>query len=109
MHRLAYRGGVTTNIEAPSSNGLIQGISVAFRTGAAHKLETGAIAQREVALHARIVHDGTEENTMVSTKVATLRRLLLGGLDEDEGSIYARVIKVRSCYSWVVDALTYSF
>lgn len=86
---------MTTNIEAPSSNGLIQGVSVAFRTGAAHKLEAGAIAQREVALHARIIHDETGQNALVSTKVATLRRLLLGGLSGDKGSIYARVVKVR--------------
>ncbi|KAF8597516.1 hypothetical protein BDV93DRAFT_547903 [Ceratobasidium sp. AG-I] len=90
---LAYRGGVTANIEAPSSSGLIQGVSVAFRTGAAHKLEAGAIAQREVALHARIIHDETGANAMVSTKVATLRKLLLGGLDGDKDSIYARVVK----------------
>lgn len=83
------------NIEAPSSYGLIQGASVAFRTGAAHKLEAGAIARREVALHARIVHDSKEENAMVSTKVATLRKLLLGGLEADKHSIYARVAKVR--------------
>ncbi|KAG8717415.1 hypothetical protein FRC09_014312 [Ceratobasidium sp. 395] len=90
---LAHRGGVTTMIEAPFSYGLIQGVSVAFRTGAGHRLEPGAISRREVALHARIIHDSSEHNAMVSTKIATLRRLLLGGLDKEEHSIYARVIK----------------
>ncbi|KAG9120123.1 hypothetical protein FRC07_004525, partial [Ceratobasidium sp. 392] len=92
---LAHRGGVTTMIEAPFSYGLIQGVSTAFRTGAAHKLEPGAISQREVALHVRIIHDSTEQNSMVSTKVATLRRLLLGGLHGDKHSIYARVARGR--------------
>ncbi|QRV94403.1 amidohydrolase family protein [Ceratobasidium sp. AG-Ba] len=90
---LAHRGGVTTMVEAPSSYGLIQGISVAFRTGSSHGLEPGAISQQEVALHARIVHDGVGDDAMVSTKVATLRRLLLSGLDQDKGGVYARVVK----------------
>ena len=80
---LSHRGGVTTIIEAPLSSGLIQGVSVAFRAGAGHKLESGAIPEREVALHARIIHDDLDGDTMVSTKVAVLRRLLLGGLEDD--------------------------
>ncbi|KAG9090536.1 hypothetical protein FS749_000470 [Ceratobasidium sp. UAMH 11750] len=90
---LAHRGGVTTMIEAPFSSGLIQGISSAFRTGVAHKLEPGAISKQEVALHARIVHDYLKGNTMVSTKVATLRKLLLDGLTGDRDNVYARVVK----------------
>ncbi|KAG8778619.1 hypothetical protein FRC12_024891 [Ceratobasidium sp. 428] len=90
---LAHRGGVTTMIEAPFSYGLIQGVSVAFHTGAAHRFEPGAISRREVALHARITHDSSEHNAMVSTKIATLRKLLLGGLDEEKHSIYVRVVK----------------
>jgi hypothetical protein len=99
--RLAHRAGVTTVIEAPFSYNLIQGISVAFRTGARHKLEAGAVPQREVALHARIIHDGTEQNAMVSTRVATLRGLLLQGLHEKQDSIYARVVKVCSSYTQI--------
>jgi hypothetical protein len=41
--RLAYRAGVTTAVSAPVSGGMFSGASVAFRTGAAHKLEEGAI------------------------------------------------------------------
>ncbi|QRW21800.1 amidohydrolase family protein [Rhizoctonia solani] len=77
---LSHRGGVTTIIEAPFSPGLIQGVSVAFRSGAKHKLQPGAISRREVALHV----------LFGSTKIATLRRLLL---DAEEGSVYARVVK----------------
>ncbi|CAE6451854.1 unnamed protein product [Rhizoctonia solani] len=86
---LSHRGGVTTIIEAPFSYGLIQGVSVAFRSGAKHKLEPGAVLHREVALHVRFVH-GQDAGNGISTKIATLRRLLL---DAEEGSVYARVVK----------------
>ncbi|CAE6444840.1 unnamed protein product [Rhizoctonia solani] len=86
---LSYRGGVTTIIEAPFSyNGFIQGVSVAFRSGAIHKLEPGAVPYREVALHVRLVRGQGESG--ISTRIATLRRLLL---DAEKGSVYARVIK----------------
>lgn len=41
--RLAYHSGVTTAVSAPVSRGMFSGASVAFRTGAGHKLEEGAI------------------------------------------------------------------
>ncbi|CUA75385.1 hypothetical protein RSOLAG22IIIB_11709 [Rhizoctonia solani] len=86
---LSYRGGVTTIIEAPfSSNGFIQGVSVAFRSGARHKLERGAVPYREVALHVRLVRGEGEGG--ISTRIATLRRLLS---DPEEGSVYARVAR----------------
>ncbi|CAE6499562.1 unnamed protein product [Rhizoctonia solani] len=86
---LSHRGGVTTIIEAPFSyDGFIQGVSVAFRSGARHKLEPGAVPYREVALHIRLVRGQGESS--VSTKIAVLRKLLL---DAQEGSVYARVIK----------------
>ncbi|EUC66936.1 carbohydrate esterase family 9 protein [Rhizoctonia solani AG-3 Rhs1AP] len=88
---LSHRGGVTTIIEAPFSyNGFIQGVSVAFRSGAGHKLERGAVPYREVALHIRLVRGQGESG--ISTRIATLRRLLL---DAKEGSVYASVIRVR--------------
>ncbi|CEL60594.1 hypothetical protein RSOLAG1IB_03832 [Rhizoctonia solani AG-1 IB] len=86
---LSHRGGVTTIIEAPFSSGLIQGVSVAFRSGVKHKLEPGAVSRREVALHVRLVR-GHEAGNGISTKIATLRRLFL---DAEEGSVYARVVK----------------
>ncbi|KAF8745808.1 Carbohydrate esterase family 9 protein, partial [Rhizoctonia solani] len=86
---LSHQGGVTTIIEAPFSPGLIQGVSVAFRSGAKHKLQPGAISHREVALHVRLVR-GQDSGYGISTKIATLRRLLL---DAEEGSVYARVVK----------------
>ncbi|KAG8736261.1 hypothetical protein FRC10_009537 [Ceratobasidium sp. 414] len=101
---LAHRGGVTTMIEAPFSSGLIQGTSSAFRTGVTRRLEPGAISKQEVALHARITHDNPGGDAMVSTKVAALRRLLLGGLTGDQGNAYARVIKVRASFPLVVSA-----
>ncbi|CAE6507915.1 unnamed protein product [Rhizoctonia solani] len=86
---LSYRGGVTTIIEAPFSfSGFIQGVSVAFRSGARHRLEPGAIPYREVALHVRLVRG--QGDSRISTRIATLRKLLL---DAERGSVYAKVIK----------------
>ncbi|KAG8763267.1 hypothetical protein FRC11_004954, partial [Ceratobasidium sp. 423] len=86
---LSYRGGVTTIVEAPFSfSGFIQGVSVAFRSGARHRLEPGAIPYREVALHVRLVRG--QGDSGISTRIATLRRLLVNA---EEGSVYARVMK----------------
>ncbi|CAE6420173.1 unnamed protein product [Rhizoctonia solani] len=71
---LAHRAGVTTAVSAPVSRGLFSGASVAFRTGAAHKLEDGAVVNPASALHLRVSHGS---GVSVSTQIATLRRLLL--------------------------------
>lgn len=71
----AYRAGVTTAISAPRHFGLIGGLGVAFSTGAAHKLEPGAIMQRVTALHITV---SLNSPISVSTQIGTLRRLLFG-------------------------------
>ncbi|KIY67487.1 composite domain of metallo-dependent hydrolase [Cylindrobasidium torrendii FP15055 ss-10] len=71
---LAYRHGVTTGISAPGGRGLVSGFSVAFSTGAGHKLEDGAVIQNSVAIHVTLSLDSS---TSVSTQVAALRHLLL--------------------------------
>jgi hypothetical protein len=48
---LAHRSGVTRAIVAPKSLGFIAGVSTAFRTGARHDLESGAVLQKNVAYH----------------------------------------------------------
>ncbi|KAG1808290.1 composite domain of metallo-dependent hydrolase [Suillus subaureus] len=85
---LAYRAGVTTGVTAPSSGGLIVGLSTAFSTGAAHKLEDGAVIQDVAALHVQIGH--SKRGPSVSTQIAALRNMLLG----DKGSTtFAEVTK----------------
>lgn len=73
---LAYRAGVTAGVTAPSSVGLISGLSTAFSTGAAHRLEDGAVIQDVVALHVQIGH--SNQGPSVSTQIAALRNMLLG-------------------------------
>ncbi|KAI0825194.1 carbohydrate esterase family 9 protein [Trametes gibbosa] len=73
---LAYRSGVTTGIVAPQSSGFLAGLNAAFSTGARHKLEPGALVQEVGGLHVAIHPVGTPS---VSTQIAALRRLLLGG------------------------------
>jgi len=75
--RYAYQAGVTTGITAPRSRGFLSGFSTAFATGAGHKLEKGAVVQDVAALHVRIGHFSSSPG--ISTQIAGLRRLLLGG------------------------------
>ncbi|KAG9086281.1 hypothetical protein FRC06_003164, partial [Ceratobasidium sp. 370] len=79
---LAYRAGVTTAVSAPVSRGMFSGASVAFRTGAAHKLEEGAVINPLAALHLSIGHGA---GVSVATQIATLRRLLLKNNVEAQG------------------------
>ncbi|KAH9846908.1 carbohydrate esterase family 9 protein [Lenzites betulinus] len=72
---LAYRSGVTAAITAPTSNGFLAGLSVAFSTGASHKLEDGALLQEIAALQVTIRPQGVPS---VSTQIAALRNILLG-------------------------------
>ncbi|KAH7876489.1 carbohydrate esterase family 9 protein [Lentinula edodes] len=86
---LAYRSGVTTGVTAPCSSGLLAGLSTAFNTGAAHKLIEGAVVEDEVALHVSL---SLSSSVSVSTQIATLRRLLLGG--GAKGELGVQVTKV---------------
>ncbi|KAF7984922.1 hypothetical protein HWV62_9825 [Athelia sp. TMB] len=73
-HRLAYRGGVTTAVTAPSGD-FVRGLSTAFAVGAVNVLEKGAVVHREVALHMSIKRGGFAS---VSTQITALRHMLLG-------------------------------
>ncbi|KAG2337258.1 hypothetical protein BDR05DRAFT_970469 [Suillus weaverae] len=76
---LAYRGGVTTAITAPSGT-FLQGVSTAFSPGAAHARVENASIVDKVALHVGV---SMSSKIGVSTQVAALRNMLLGeGGDE---------------------------
>lgn len=85
---LAYRAGVTVGVTAPSSDGLIAGLSTAFSTGAAHRLEDGAVIQDVAALHVQIGH--SNQGPSVSTQIAALRNMLLG---DKSSTRFAKVAK----------------
>ncbi|KAG2135195.1 uncharacterized protein EDB93DRAFT_1254338 [Suillus bovinus] len=81
---LAYRGGVTTAITAPSGT-FLQGVSTAFSPGAAHARVENASIVDQVALHVSI---SMSSSIGVSTQVAALRKMLYGkGGDEVLGSV----------------------
>ncbi|KAF8928307.1 hypothetical protein BGZ58_009745 [Dissophora ornata] len=80
----AYKAGVLTAVTAPISEHVIQGVSVAFLTGAENALTPkGAIIKEKVALHVRI---GQESKSFlfptVSSQIAFLRSALEKGLSE---------------------------
>ncbi|KAF8306725.1 hypothetical protein DL93DRAFT_213956 [Clavulina sp. PMI_390] len=73
---IAYRSGVTSAIAAPVSFGVFRGVSAAFSTSAADKLDAGALLKESVALHVSIGYLGT---TSISTEIGLIRKGLLGG------------------------------
>ncbi|OAX43849.1 hypothetical protein K503DRAFT_765464 [Rhizopogon vinicolor AM-OR11-026] len=76
---LAYRGGITTAITAPSGT-FLQGISSGFSPGAAHARVENASILDEVALHVAVTMNA---KAGVSTQIAALRNILFGeGRDE---------------------------
>ncbi|KAF9052269.1 hypothetical protein BDZ89DRAFT_1056627 [Hymenopellis radicata] len=85
---IGYRSGVTSAITAPVTRGLLSGLSVAFSTGAAHKLQKGAIIQDATSLHVVI---SMTSSISVSTQIATLRRLLLGAGGGELGAQFKKV------------------
>lgn len=84
--------GVTSAVTAPIGN-IVLGVSTAFSTGAAHKLEEGAIVQETVAVHVDIQARGVPS---VSSQIAALRQLLLGGGDGEASSWFKRVREVSN-------------
>ncbi|KAJ7454753.1 carbohydrate esterase family 9 protein [Mycena latifolia] len=76
---LAYRSGVTSAIVAPTSDGVVGGLGVAFSLGAAHKLERGAVLQEVTGVHMEVLQSLSSPS--VSTQIALLRRLLLRPVD----------------------------
>jgi hypothetical protein len=91
---LAYRSGVTTGVTAPipGYRGFYGGLGTSFSTGAAHKLEKGAVLKEETAVHMYVHHVGLPS---VSTQIAALRKLLLAPHDGWEDSWYSRVVEVK--------------
>ncbi|KAH7928042.1 hypothetical protein BV22DRAFT_1083961 [Leucogyrophana mollusca] len=73
---IAYRSGVTAAVVAPKSRGFLSGLSTVFATGAAHKLEKGAVIQDVAAIHIAIGHGNSGPS--VGTQIAALRHELLG-------------------------------
>ncbi|KAF9529384.1 carbohydrate esterase family 9 protein [Crepidotus variabilis] len=86
---LAYRVGVTSAVTAPVSTGFYGGLSVAFSTGASHKLEKGAIIQEVTAVHIAL---NRQNKYSVSTQFAALRRLLQDPSEGEAGVWYKKVI-----------------
>jgi hypothetical protein len=95
---LAYRAGVTTAITAPMHNGFLSGLSVEFSLGAAHGLEKGAVVKDIVALHIGVRMD---RGPSTSTKIATLRRLLLAEVGGDFGPWFRRAAEVSAQHSFL--------
>ena len=106
-HSTAYRSGVTLATSSlakpiylggPSSR-FLSGLSVAFRTGASHAMERGAILQDVVALHAVLGRNNpmAPGGTSVSTQLAALRRLLYGweSRDRETGYWFRKAAEVR--------------
>ncbi|KAH8080280.1 composite domain of metallo-dependent hydrolase [Cristinia sonorae] len=89
---VVYRSGVTTAITAPQiTSGILAGLSVAFSTGAEHKLKEGALVQDIVALHVSIHHSGVPS---ISTQIGALRNLLLGNGHHGHITVWAdKVVK----------------
>lgn len=82
---------------APSARRFYSGLGTFFSTGAAHKLEKGAVLQEVTALHVAVRHFGTPS---ISTQIAALRRLLLGPYEGDSGKWFEKVTQVRRFYFW---------
>ena len=76
---------------APTSDGLLSGLSTAFATGALHKLQDGAVIQEAGTVHVS-VHPGGAQS--VSTQIAALRRLLLSQTDGELGRAFEKIRKV---------------
>lgn len=76
----ARKAGLTRAVTAPMGDGFFRGVSVAFRTGARHVLEKGAVIKEAAALHVTIGHYKLVQRPSISTQVAELRLRLLTGL-----------------------------
>ncbi|KAG0036351.1 hypothetical protein BGZ82_004349 [Podila clonocystis] len=93
----AYKAGVQVAVTAPQSEHVIQGVSVAFLTGAENALASkNAVIKEKVALHVRI---GQESKSIafptVSSQIGFLRTALEKGLADlfspnDEFTLVAR-------------------
>ncbi|KAF9997449.1 hypothetical protein BGZ65_006987 [Modicella reniformis] len=79
----AYKAGVLISITAPSSSHVVQGVSVAFSTGAQDALSSQAVLKENVALHVKIGHES--KSTLfptISSQIQYLRSSLIKGLSD---------------------------
>lgn len=88
--RIAHRSGVTVATSSllrvdpyANTNTVIAGLSTTFHLGATNALEREAIVKEITALHVYVGHSGPLQPLAgwpsISTQIAGLRRLLLGG------------------------------
>ena len=103
--RIAYRSGVTLAtsslarpiyLSGPDAH-IISGLSVVFRTGAAHSMQRGAVIQEVAALHIVMGNPyPTSRGISVSTQIAALRRLLYGweSTDTETGAWFKKAAEV---------------
>ncbi|KAG0211955.1 hypothetical protein BGX28_007036 [Mortierella sp. GBA30] len=92
----AYKAGILTAVTAPTSKHVVQGISVAFATGAENALTKGAIVKEKVALHVK-VGDQAKSSLFptISSQIGFLRSALEKGITDifapnDEFTLVAR-------------------
>ncbi|KAG0246247.1 hypothetical protein B0O80DRAFT_381283 [Mortierella sp. GBAus27b] len=84
----AYKAGILTAVTPPASDHVVQGVSVAFLTGAKDALSTpNAVIKEKVALHVKIGHEAKSKTfPTVSSQIAYLRSQLEKGLRDDSPS-----------------------
>lgn len=94
----AYKAGILTGVTAPESEHVVQGVSVAFATGAenalVHSSKVSAIIKEKVALHVRIGQDS--KSTLfptVSSQISYLRRTLTKALLNPFGDEFSQVVQ----------------
>ena len=86
----AHAAGILNLVTAPLSDGFLQGVSVAFKSGGDSILQKGAVIKEKVALHFQISHDSNGGSTSsISSQIATLKQILLDSVN-DTDSIYGR-------------------
>ncbi|KAF9920078.1 hypothetical protein FBU30_010136 [Linnemannia zychae] len=92
----AYKAGVLVGVTAPGSEHVVQGVSVAFSTGASDALSSKtAIIKENVALHVKIGQDAKSALfPTISSQIAYLRtnlkKALASSSSDDE---FSRVVK----------------
>ncbi|KAJ2957267.1 hypothetical protein NQZ79_g6970 [Umbelopsis isabellina] len=87
--RRAYKGGVLSAITPPMSRSIVNGISVAFRTGAQSLLADTTVISPAVALHVQLGDSyKSEAFTTISGHIAHLRRILSENVDSKESQNY---------------------
>lgn len=83
----AYDAGVLSAITAPMSRSIVNGISVAFKTGAQSLLAEDTVISPAVALHVQLGDSyKSDAFTTISGHIAHLRRILSENLDSSDAN-----------------------